>query len=120
MSEKKSELGKALPKLEGFKFPDWKSIVTGLFSNHLTWLFEPASILMLLISHFSHTYFHGKMANFGIDEKWAFSITCWVPGIVFFWVAAIGNDNNSIKLRQLFQKRLTASFLPFLNKNRQM
>ena len=83
---KKSEL----PKLEGFKLPDLKSLKNGIFANHLTWIYEPASLLMLMISYYSYKFFYDNREWLNLDERWAFAIACHVPGVVFFWIAGFG------------------------------
>lgn len=81
---------KALPKLEGLKFPDGKSIVKGVFSNHLAWIYEPASLLMLMVSYYSYKCIYDNRNILNLDERWAFAFACWVPGLVGFWIAGFG------------------------------
>ena len=71
-----------LPKLEGLKWPTKESVWKGLTANHFAWIYEPVSILLLAVSFYSHKYFYDNREAFGISQKWAFSIACWVPGII--------------------------------------
>ena len=81
---------KALPKLEGLKFPDRKSILKGVFSNHLAWIYEPTSLLMLMISYYLYKYVYDNRDILNLDERWAFAIACWVPGVAGYWVLGFG------------------------------
>jgi len=114
---------KELPKLEGLKMPDSKSVFRGIFANHLQWIYEPASILMLFVSFYSHKYFYDNREHFHLDERWAFSVACWVPGIVGFWVAGVAFlllDTITNEKGKLYKQRTTISIwrmLPILIRN---
>merc|ERR1719284_1200295 len=76
MTKNKEEKGgkSDLPKLEGLKWPDGKSFVSGLTANHLQWIYEPASLIMMTISFYSYKYFFDQRERWGLDERWAFSL----------------------------------------------
>merc|ERR1711973_592515 len=68
MKNSKEEKGgkSELPKLEGLKWPDGTSFVSGLTANHLQWIYEPASLIMMTISFYSYKYFFDQRENGGL------------------------------------------------------
>ena len=64
--------------------------MNGLLANHLQWIYEPASLLMMVLSFYSYKYFFDHREKWGLDERWAFSLACWIPGMIGYWIAGLG------------------------------
>jgi len=77
------------PKLEGLKLPGIRSIFEGIFADHITWIYEPSSILMMIASYYSHKFVYDRKDDYGLDSKWAFNVSCWMINVLIWWVLAI-------------------------------
>jgi len=114
MTKSKEEKGgkSELPKLEGLKWPDGKSFVSGLTANHLQWIYEPASLIMMTISFYSYKYFFDQRERWGLDERWAFSLACWVPGQILYWIGGLfflALDTYTGEEGKVYKRRTTIS-----------
>lgn len=102
-----------VPKLEGFKVPSFRSVWNGIFADHITWILEPASLLMIFASFKNHQYFYDNRDYFGIDEKWAFSLAMWILPIAIWWVGAISFlilDFVTNEHGKVYKKRTTVPY----------
>jgi len=100
------------PHLEGLKLPGPRSIFKGIFSDHISWIYEPASLLVLMASYYSHKYFYDHMQYYGIDRRWAFAIPCWIIGVFVWWILALfflALDHFTGERGKLYKKRTTIS-----------
>ena len=44
---------------------------------------------MMSISFYSYKYFFDQREKWGLDERWAFSLACWVPGQILYWIGGL-------------------------------
>lgn len=100
------------PKLEGLKLPTLQSVIKGIFADHVSWIYEPSSLLILMISYYSHKFFYDRMDDFGIDRRWAFAIPCWIIGVFVWWLLALfflALDNVTGEKGKIYKQRTTIS-----------